>query len=167
MEVRPSTRLRRDGRRSAGEKLEGPEVGEGGGRTDRQAERKGEGGREGEREADSGHAGNPHLSYTRTARRRRSSTWRARRTDEGGETVHFVNLPARAAAVGGRHSKRRDYRRPPPPLSPPSLPIFAVVVRESERYREIITQDRREGRGLLREISYFPTILPESRFMDC
>ena len=45
-----------------------------------------------------GHAGNPHISYTRTCVRVRSDTCRgAAARERGTGTVHFVNLPAQAA----------------------------------------------------------------------
>ena len=45
-----------------------------------------------------GHAGNPHISYTRTCVRVRSDTCRgAAARGRGTGTVHFVNLPAQAA----------------------------------------------------------------------
>ena len=44
------------------------------------------------------HAGNPHISYTRTCVRVRSDTCRgAAARGRGTGTVHFVNLPAQAA----------------------------------------------------------------------
>ena len=60
-----------------------------------------------------GHAGNPHISYTRTCVRVRTFT--AARWN--GSFRESACASRDAAAVVGRHSERRDCRLPPPPPS--------------------------------------------------
>ena len=76
-----------------------------------------------------------------------------RRTDADGRTVHFVNLPARAPLASSWRPALEEARLPSAArAAASSLPIF---VRERERYREIISQDRRgEGRGKPRNLPF-------------
>ena len=86
--------LRRDGRRrrSAGEKLAGSEVGDGGGQTDRQAEQtRGVGAAAGMLAIRTYHTRGLACAFGHLAR------WRAAARGRGTGTVHFVNLPAQAA----------------------------------------------------------------------